>query len=175
MCHEGLPLTIVNPTLPVGPWDVKPTPSGQVIVDFLNQNIPACINTGLNVVDVEDVARGHILAMEKGRIGERYILGNRNLTFREILDILERTTGIKAPRFNVPLWLVLGAAYANEFISGRILNKHPRIPISAVRAASKFRHFDCSKAVRELGFPRTPVEESFEKAVRWFKQNGYAP
>jgi len=175
MCQEGLPLTIVNPTMPVGSWDVKPTPTGQVIVDFLKRRIPACVNTGLNVVDVEDVARGHILALEKGRTGERYILGNQNLTFREILDILERITGIKAPRFSIPLWLALGAAYTDEFVSGRILNKYPRIPVSAVRAASKFRHFDCSKAVRQLGFPQTLAEESFEKAIRWFRQNGYAP
>lgn len=173
MCHEGLPLVVVNPTMPVGPWDLKPTPTGQVIVDFLNGRMPACVNTGLNVVDVEDVARGHILALEKGCIGERYILGNRNLTLREIFTILEQITGIKAPRFNIPIWLALGAAYVDEFISGRVLRRYPRIPLAAVRTAGKFRHFDCSKAVRELGFPQTLVEESFDKAVRWFRQNGY--
>ena len=125
------------------------------------------------MVDVEDVAKGHILALERGRIGERYILGNRNLTFREILGILERITGIKAPRLRIPIWFALGVAYADEFVSGSILSRHPHIPISAVKAARKFRHFDCSKAIRELGFPQTVVEESFEKAVRWFRQNGY--
>jgi len=122
---------------------------------------------------VEDVAKGHILALEKGRIGERYILGNKNLTFKEILSILAQITGIKAPRFRVPIWLALGAAYADEFVSGKILGRYPHIPISAVKAARKFRHFDCSKAIRELGFPQTVVEESFGKAVRWFRQNGY--
>ena len=174
MCQDGLPLVVVNPTMPVGPGDVKPTPTGQVIVNFLNRKMPACVNTGLNTVDVEDVAKGHILALEKGHIGERYILGNKNVTFREILNILERITGIKAPRLDIPLWLALGAGYADEFISGKILNKHPRIPISAVKTARKFRHFDCSKAIQELGFPQTSVVEAFKKAVRWFRQNGYS-
>jgi dihydroflavonol-4-reductase len=174
MCREGLPLVVVNPTTPVGPYDVKPTPTGQIIVNFLNGRMPACVNTGLNIVDVEDVAKGHILALEKGRTGERYILGNKNLTLREILNTLEKITGVRATRMNIPLWVALGAACADEFISGKVLKRYPRIPISAVKAARKFRHFDCSKAVRELGFPQTPVEESFEKAVRWFRQNGYA-
>jgi dihydroflavonol-4-reductase len=173
MCQEGLPLIVVNPTMPVGPGDIKPTPSGQFIVDFLNRRMPAFVNTGLNVIDVEDVAKGHVLAMEKGRIGERYILGNTNLTFREILGILERITDIKAPRLGIPIWLALGAAYADEFVTGKILSRHPRIPVSAVMAARRFRCFDCSKATRELGLPQTPVEESFEKAVRWFRENGY--
>ena len=173
MCREGLPLVVVNPTTPVGPYDVKPTPTGQIIVNFLNGRMPACVNTGLNIVDVEDVAKGHILALEKGRTGERYILGNKNLTLREILNTLEKITGVRATRMNIPLWVALGAACADEFISGKVLKRYPRIPISAVKAARKFRHFDCSKAVRELGFPQTPVEESFEKAVRWFRQNGY--
>jgi dihydroflavonol-4-reductase len=135
--------------------------------------MPACVNTGLNVVDVEDVARGHILAMEKGKIGERYLLGNRNLTLREIFRILEHLTGIKAPRMNIPIWSALAAAYVDEFFRGQVLKRQPRIPIAAVKAARRFRHFDCYKAVQELGLPQTPVEEAFEKAVKWFKQNGY--
>ncbi|MBI4285989.1 MAG: NAD-dependent epimerase/dehydratase family protein [Chloroflexi bacterium] len=173
MCQEGLPLVVVNPTMPIGPWDVKPTPTGRVIVDFLSGRMPACVNTGLNVVAVEDVARGHILALEKGQTGERYILGNRNLTLREIFAILERTTGVRAPRFDIPLWLASGAAYIDGFVSGKVLRRPPRVPLEAVRAACKFRHFDCSKAVRELGFSPTPVEEAFDRAVRWFRQNGY--
>lgn len=173
MCRDGLPLVVVNPTMPVGALDIKPTPTGQVIVDFLNRKMPAYVNTGLNVVSVEDVAKGHILALEKGRIGERYILGNRNLTLKEILGILERSSGIRAPRLRIPLWLALAAAYTDEFVSGRILGKCPRIPVTGVKAARQFRHFDCSKAIRELGLPQTPVEEAFEKAVRWFTQNGY--
>lgn len=174
MCHEGLPLVVVNPTTPVGALDVKPTPTGKIIVDFLNHRMPAYVNTGLNLVDVEDVAKGHILAVEKGRIGEKYILGNRNLTFREILGILEKITGIKAPGARMPIWLALGAAYMDEFFCGSVLKKYPRIPVAGVKAARKFRHFDCSKAVNELGLPQTPIEEALDKAVRWFRQNGYA-
>jgi dihydroflavonol-4-reductase len=173
MCRAGLPLVVVNPTVPVGPYDVKPTPTGQFIVDFLNGRMPAYVNTGLNLVNVEDVARGHILALEKGRVGERYILGNRNLTYREIMGILEEITHIKAPRLKIPIWLALGTAYTNEFFSGTILRRQPRIPVAAVMAARRFRHFDCSKAISELGLPQTPVEEALEKAVRWFRQHGY--
>lgn len=174
MYHEGLPLVVVNPTVPVGPFDIKPTPTGQFIVDFLNHRMPAYVDTGLNVVDVEDVAKGHVLALEKGRIGDRYILGNRNITFREILEILEQMTGIRAPRLKIPIWLALGAAYVDEFMTGTILRKHPRIPVAGVKAARRFRYFDCSKAIVELGFPQTAIEEALEKAVRWFRQNGYA-
>lgn len=175
MCRDGLPLVVVNPTAPIGAFDVKPTPTGQLIVDFLNRRMPAYVNTGLNLVDVEDVARGHILAMEKGRPGERYIMGNKNLTLKEILAVLERITGIKAPRIRIPIWLALTAGYGDEFVTGRILGKQPRILVAAVKTSRKFRHFDCSKAINELGLPQTPVEDAFEKAVRWFTQNGYAP
>jgi dihydroflavonol-4-reductase len=174
MYHEGLPLVVVNPTVPVGPFDIKPTPTGQFIVDFLNHGMPAYVDTGLNVVDVEDVAKGHVLALEKGRIGDRYILGNRNITFREILEILEQMTGIRAPRLKIPIWLALGVAYVDEFVTGTILRKRPRIPVAGVKAARRFRYFDCSKAIVELGFPQTAIEEALEKAVRWFRQNGYA-
>ncbi len=173
MCRQGLSLVVVNPTTPVGPLDLKPTPTGQFIVDFLNRRMPAYVNTGLNLVDVGDVARGHVLALEKGRSGERYILGNKNLTFREILHLLQPIAGIKAPRLRIPLWLALGAAHIDEFASGRIRKRQPRIPLAGVKAARKFRHFDCSKAVRELGLPQTSVEEALEKAVRWFRHNGY--
>jgi len=173
MCDQGLPLVVVNPTMPLGPWDTKPTPSGQVVVDFLNGRMPAYVNTGLNVVDVGDVAKGHILALEKGRIGERYILGNKNLTLRDILGVLETITGIRAPNVRVPLWLALGAAYADESIRGKILKRPPRIPISAVKTARKFRHFDCSKSIQQLGFPQTPIAEALGRAVSWFRQNGY--
>ncbi len=173
LCQEGLPLVVVNPTTPVGGFDIKPTPTGELIVRFLNRRMSAYVNTGLNVVDVEDVARGHVLALEKGRIGERYILGNRNLTLREILGILEQITGIEAPRFRVPIWGALIAAYGNEFFCGHILRKCPSIPVAAVKTSRKFRHFDCAKAIKELDLPQTPVEFALEKAVRWFKQNGY--
>jgi dihydroflavonol-4-reductase len=173
MSLKGLPVVIVNPTTPVGPFDVKPTPTGKIILDYLNHKMPACVKTGLNIVDVEDVAKGHILALEKGRPGSRYLLGNKNLTLREIMLILEKITGIKAPRFDIPIWCALSAGYVDEFIEGRILRRAPRIPVSAVKASRHFRHFDCSKAVRELGLPQTPVESSFLKAVEWFRENGY--
>jgi dihydroflavonol-4-reductase len=171
--EQGLPLIIVNPTAPVGPYDVKPTPTGKMIINFLNGRMPAYVDTGLNIVDVEDVARGHILALEKGCVGERYVLGGCNLTFREILDILASITGIKAPGINIPLWLAMGAAQADEFLFAKVLRRHPHIPVSAVRAAHRVRYFDCSRAVKELGLPQTPVEDSFAKAARWFSQNGY--
>ena len=173
MCDQGLPLTVVNPTMPMGPWDTKPTPTGQVIVDFLNGKMPAYVNTGLNVIGVEDVVRGHILALEKGRIGERYILGNKNLTLRDILGVLEMITGVGAPNVRIPIWLALGAAYADEFVRGRILKQTPRIPISAVKTARKLRYFDCSKAIEQLGLPQTPIEEPLRDAVQWFRQHGY--
>ena len=173
MCRRGLPLVVVNPTTPVGPGDVKPTPTGQFIVDFLNGRMPAYVNTGLNLIDVGDVAKGHILAFERGRPGERYLLGNRNVTFREILEMLADLTGATAPKLRIPLWLALSAAHIDERFVAPILRKPPRIPMAGVVAARKFRHFDCSKAVRELGLPQTPIEVALAKAVRWFKQNGY--
>jgi dihydroflavonol-4-reductase len=174
MCREGLPLVVVNPTTPIGAYDIKPTPTGQMVRDYLNRKMFACVNTGLNVIDVEDVAKGHILALEKGRIGNRYLLGNKNLTFREILEILSKITGIRAPSFNIPISVALCAGYIDQFVEGAVLKRHPRIPVSAVKASRKFRHFDCSLAIRELGLPQTPVEIAFEKAVKWFRENGYA-
>jgi dihydroflavonol-4-reductase len=173
MYRDGLPVVVVNPTTPIGPYDIKPTPTGKIVTAYLNHDMFACVNTGLNVVDVEDVAKGHILALEKGRIGERYLLGNKNLTLREIMGVLENITGIKAPRINIPVRLALGAGYVDEFFEGRLMGRAPHIPLGAVKAARKFRHFDCSKAIRELGLPQTPIELSFEKAVNWFRHNGY--
>ncbi len=171
---EGLPLVVVNPTTPVGPGDVKPTPTGQIIVGFLNRRMPAYVNTGLNLVDVRDVARGHILALERGRPGERYLLGNRNVTLKGIMQILEEITQLPAPRVRIPLWFALIAAHVDELVARKVTGKPPRIPVAAVKTARNFRHFDCSKAVKELGLPQTPVEEALENAVRWFKGNGYA-
>ena len=173
MCQAGLPVIVVNPTTPVGVGDVKPTPTGQIVLDFLKGRMPAYVNTGLNLIDVEDVAEGHVLALERGRVGERYLLGNRNLTLREVLSILADITGRKPPSMRLPLWLALGIAYLDEGKSRWITHRAPRVPIAGVQAAHKFRFMDCSKAVHELGLPQHPVEAALEKAVRWFRENGY--
>jgi dihydroflavonol-4-reductase len=167
-------VVVVHPTVPVGPRDVKPTPTGQIIVDFLNGRMPAYVNTGLNLVSVEDVAIGHVLALEKGKAGERYILGNRNLTLSEMLQILGKISGIRPPSFRMPLWLAMAVARVDELVVARATGKPPRVPIAGVQAARKFRHFDCSRAISQIGMPQTPVEVALGRAVRWFRENGYA-
>src|SRR4026207_2375457 len=170
---EGLPVVIVNPSAPVGAGDVKPTPTGQVIVDFMKGRMPAYIETGMNIVDVDDVAAGHLLAMEKGRQGERYILGCKNLMLKDVFDILSALTGVKAPSLRLPRSAVLPLAYVNQWIGP--LKRHPtRIPLEGVKMAKYKMHYDCSKAVRELGIPHTPPEVALEKAVRWVRDEQYA-
>ncbi len=171
--REGLDVVIVNPSTPVGSHDIKPTPTGQMIVDFLNSRMPAYVDTGLNLVDVEDVAAGHLLAMAKGRPGERYILGSRNLSLKEILDLLSAISGIPAPRVRIPRPVALGLAGVSTGLSC-LTRKSPRIPWEGVRMAAKKMYFDSSKAVRELGLPQGPVEGALRKAVDWFRENGYA-
>lgn len=173
LAKAGLPVIIVNPSAPVGAGDVKPTPTGQVIVDFMKGRMPAYIETGMNIVDVDDVAAGHLLAMEKGRIGERYILGNANLMLREVFEILSRLTGVKAPTIKLPRLAILPLAYANLWIAN-LTGHPPRIPLEGVKMAKYKMHYDCSKAVRELGIPHTPPEVALEKAVRWFRDHKYA-
>ena len=169
---RGLPIVIVNPSTPIGALDIKPTPTGKIIVDFLNRRMPAYLDTGLNIIDVEDCARGHILAANKGRIGEKYILGNENLTLRRIFAMLEEITGLPAPKVRLPYTPILLAAYVNEAIS-RCTGKEPLIPLAGVRMARKFMYFDPSRAVRELGLMQRPVIESLGKAASWFRANGY--
>jgi dihydroflavonol-4-reductase len=175
MVREGLPVIIVNPSAPVGPRDIKPTPTGQVIVDFLNGKMPAYLDTGLNWVHVRDVAVGHILAAEKGRIGERYILGNAegNWTMKQAFTILEELTGVRAPRFRVPYSLALIAAYANEALS-LVTRRPPKAPLAGVRMARYKMYFNPSKAIRELGLPQTPPKQALADAAEWFRRNGYA-
>lgn len=173
LVREGLPLVVVNPSTPVGPGDVKPTPTGRIIVDFLCGRIPAYLNTGLNLIAVEDCARGHVLALEKGRVGERYILGHRNLSLQELLGILAKLTDRAPPRFKVPRWLAYAAAYTDEFIEGRLLRRAPGIPINGVRMSARYMYFDTSKAVRELGLPQTPIEDALARAIAWFRAEGY--
>jgi dihydroflavonol-4-reductase len=172
--ERGLAVVVVNPSTPVGELDVKPTPTGQMVVDFLCRKFPAYVDTGLNLVDVRDVAAGHLLAAERGRPGERYILGHRNMTLLEILQTLSRLTGLPAPRVRVPHWLPLAAAYVEGGVS-RLTGRAPRVTPEAVRMSRHRMFFDAGKAVRELELPQSPVEDALGRAVRWFADNGYAP
>jgi dihydroflavonol-4-reductase len=173
--REGLPVVIVNPSAPVGPGDLKPTPTGQIIVDFLNRKLPAYLETGLNWVHVRDVAIGHILAAEKGQVGQRYILGNKqgNWTMEQTLAVLEEITGIPAPKRKIPHWVAMAAAHVDEGISV-FSKKPPRAPLAGVRMAKHKMWFNPSRAVRELGLPQTPPKQAFAEAVEWFRKNGYA-
>lgn len=170
----GLPLVIVNPSTPVGELDIKPTPTGQMIVRFLRRRMPAYVHTGLNLVDVRDVAQGHLLAAEKGRVGERYILGHRNMTLKEILDSLAALTGMPSPRFRVPhvLPLIVSAA---QTLRARLVGGVPDVPIDGVRMSRQRMFFDSSRAVRELGLPQSSIEEALSRAISWFRASGYAP
>jgi dihydroflavonol-4-reductase len=169
---SGLPVVIVNPTTPVGPGDWKPTPTGKIIVDFLNGKMPAYVDTGLNLASVEDVAAGHLLAAERGRIGERYILGGRNMTLKEILDALSAITGRPAPRVKLPHALALAAGYADEWYS-KLIGRDPHIPVEGVKM-SRHRMFVASdKAERELGYKAGSVEGALKRAVRWYESAGY--
>jgi len=170
---RGLPLVIVNPSTPVGPLDIKPTPTGKIIVDFLNGRMPAYLDTGLNVIAVEDCARGHLLAEQKGVVGQKYILGNTNLTLREIFAILSDITGLSPPGVKLPYMPILLAAYINEGLS-KITGKEPLIPLAGVQMAAKFMFFDSSRAVRDLGLPQTSVRQALQRSVEWFRQNGSA-
>ncbi len=169
---RGLPVVVVNPTAPVGPRDIKPTPTGQLILDFLNGKMPAYLDTGLNLIDVRDCARGHLLAESKGNIGERYILGNRNLSLHEILLALEKITGIPAPRIKMPYWVAYAAGWICETVSDVITHQPPAVPLGGVKMAKHKMYFDASKAVRELGLPQNSVVRALEDAVQWMKEHG---
>lgn len=169
---RGVPVVIVNPTAPVGPGDWKPTPTGRIILDFVNGKMPAYVDTGLNVAAVEDIAAGHLLAAEKGRVGQRYILGGRNMTLKQILDVLAVITGRPAPRLKLPHTVALAAGYANEFLA-RLMGREPQIPVEGVKM-SKHRMFVASdKAEKELGYQPTSVEAALERAVGWYQSHGY--
>ncbi|MFQ5872345.1 MAG: hopanoid-associated sugar epimerase [Dehalococcoidia bacterium] len=168
---KNLEVVVVNPTAPVGPWDVKPTPTGKIILSFIRGRIPAYLNTGLNLVHVRDVARGHILAMEKGRSGQRYILGNRNVSLKELFSLLGRISNRRAPAVRLPYWIALGTAYVDQWVSGTLLRREPFVPLAGVRMAREPMYFESSKAVEELGLPQTPIEEALEEAVSWFREH----
>jgi len=175
LAKKGWPVVVVNPSGPIGPGDMKPTPTGQLIVDFLNRKMPAYIDTGLNWVHVRDVAVGHILAAEKGRPGERYILGNAdgNWTLEETFDVLAEISGVPAPKMKLPHWVALAAGHVSEGMAC-VTGKPPRVPLAGVRMAKYKMWFNPAKAIRELGLPQTPVTQALAAAVTWFRANGYA-
>ncbi len=171
--HEGLPVVIVNPTTPVGAGDWKPTPTGRIILDFLLGRMPAYVDTGLNFVAVEDAARGHLLAAERGKIGERYLLGGENLTLKQVLDALANLTGLPAPKRRIPHGVALIAAFADTAMA-RMTGGEPRIPLEGVRIARHKMFVNDAKARRELGYTPGPVKEALRRAVKWYVANGYA-
>lgn len=170
---RGASVVIVNPTYPVGEGDVKPTPTGQMIVDFLKGRMPAYLDTGLNVVDVDDVAEGHILAAEKGQVGQSYILGNTNMALKEILHMLADITDLPKPYCRLPYYPILCIAYLDAGLSLLVTGREPRVPPDGVKMARQRMFFDASRAVKELGLPQTPPRMALEKAVKWFRNHGY--
>jgi dihydroflavonol-4-reductase len=169
---NGLPAIVAMPTTPVGPWDWKPTPTGKIILDFLNGKMPGYVETGLNFVGVEECAAGHLLVSEKGKIGERYLLGAENLTLKGLLDLLAKITGLRAPAVKIPHGVALGVAYVESAFS-RLIGKEPQIPVEGVKIAQHKMFVDCSRARKELGFQPGPVAAALERAVRWYRANGY--
>lgn len=171
--RSGANVVVVNPTTPVGEQDIKPTPTGRIIVDFLKRKFPAYVDTGLNLADVREIARGHLLAMENAKPGERYILGGENLTLKEILDKLAAITGLPSPRVRVPHALALGFAAVDQFLTGVVLRKEPRATIDAVRMGYKKMFASSQKAERDLGYKIVPVESALRLAIDWFRAHGY--
>jgi dihydroflavonol-4-reductase len=171
--RNGANVVVVNPTTPIGEYDIKPTPTGRIVVDFLKRKFPAYVDTGLNLADVREVARGHLLAMEKARPGERYILGGANLTLKQILDKLSDLTGLPAPTMKVPHAVAMGFAVFDQFFTGTILGKEPRATIDAVKMGRKKMFAASTKAEYELGYKVIPVEDALRRAVEWFQSNGY--
>jgi dihydroflavonol-4-reductase len=171
--RSGMQVVTVNPTTPVGEQDVKPTPTGRIVLDFLKRKFPAYVETGLNLVDVRECARGHIAALEKGKSGERYILGGQDLTLKQILDTLGRITGLPSPKVKLPYIFAFAAGVVDEAITGRILHREPRATIDTVRMGKKKMFASSGKAERELGWKIVPVEGALRRAVDWFRSNGY--
>jgi len=171
---SGVDVVIVNPTTPVGEQDIKPTPTGRIVVDFLKKKFPAYVDTGLNLVDATECARGHVAALENGKRGERYILGGENLTLKQILDRLASITGLSSPTVKVPQFVALGAAVVDELWTGRICGKEPRATVDAVRMGRKKMFVTSAKAEREIGWKILSVEAALRRATDWFRANGYA-
>jgi dihydroflavonol-4-reductase len=173
--QAGQHVMILNPTTPIGAGDAKPTPTGRIIVDFLNKRFPAYVDTGLNLVDVEEVARMHVVALERGTPGERYILGGENLTLKQILDRMSSITGLPSPTMKVPHGVAMTFAFFDEMITGRLRGKEPRATVEAVRMGKKMMFASSVKAERELGFHVLPVYPALRAAIDWFVAHGYAP
>ncbi|HKC01622.1 MAG TPA: hopanoid-associated sugar epimerase [Terriglobales bacterium] len=171
--RSGVDVVIVNPTTPVGERDIKPTPTGRIVLDFLKRKFPAYVETGLNLVDATECARGHVQALEKGRAGERYILGGENLTLKQILDRLAAITGLKSPTLKLPYVFALATGVVDEMVTGRLLGREPRATIDAVRMGRKMMFVSSAKAGRELGWRTVPVDGALRRSVDWFRGNGY--
>jgi dihydroflavonol-4-reductase len=171
----GQHVMILNPTTPIGPGDAKPTPTGRIVVDFLNRKFPAYVDTGLNLVDVSEVARMHVAALERGTPGERYILGGENLTLKQILDRMSAITGLPSPTMKVPHAVAMTFAFFDETITGRLLGREPRATVEAVRMGRKVMFASSAKAERDLGFKVLPVYNAMRAAIEWFVAHGYAP
>jgi dihydroflavonol-4-reductase len=171
--RSGMHVVTVNPTTPIGEQDVKPTPTGRIVVDFLKRKFPAYVETGLNLVDATVCARGHIAALEKGKSGERYILGGENLTLKQILDKLGRITGLPSPKIKLPYFFAFATGVIDEAFTGRLLKREPRATIDTVRMGRKKMFASSDKAERELGWKIVPVEDALRQAVEWFRGNGY--
>ena len=169
---QGFPAIVAMPTTPVGPWDWKPTPTGKIILDFLNGKMPGYVETGLNFVGVEECAAGHLLVSEKGKIGERYLLGGENLTLKELLDALAKITGLPAPKLKIPHGVALGVAYVETAFS-RLLGREPQIPVEGVKIAQHMMFVNATRAQKELGFEPGSLFAALERAVRWYEINGY--
>ena len=171
---KGLPIVIVNPTIVIGKNDIKPTPSGLLILAVAKGELPGYIEGGVNIIDVEDVARGHILAAEKGSIGERYLFGNENMSVSDYFKLIADVAGVKPPKIKIPYHLALFVTHLYE-LGAFFTNTPPASTASELKIGRKYEFFDCSKAVKELGLPQTPVRTSIEKALNWFRENGYLP
>jgi dihydroflavonol-4-reductase len=172
--RSGVDVVIVNPTTPIGERDIKPTPTGRIVVDFLKRKFPAYVETGLNLVDATECARGHVQALEKGRTGERYILGGENLTLKQILDRLAAITGLPSPTVKLPYFFAFAAGVVDEMVTGRLLGREPRATIDAARMGRKMMFVSSAKAERELGWRTVPVDGALRRSVEWFRANGYA-
>ena len=173
--QSGQHVMILNPTTPIGAGDSRPTPTGRIVVDFLNRKFPAYVDTGLNLVDVSEVARAHVTALERGTPGERYILGGENLTLKQILDRMSAITGLPSPTHKVPHTAAMMFAFFDELFTGRLRGKEPRATVEAVRMGRKMMFASSAKAERELGFRVIPIYQALRSAIEWFVEHGYAP